>query len=91
LNLSNLAATVSALTLESSDIHFKQAVAGLERIQKLAKKFLKANFTKEIEKNFDGVLIKIKKGMLNKEERLQPELSSQIISEIADYEGATLE
>jgi hypothetical protein len=29
--------------------------------------------------------------MLNKEERLQPELSPQIISEIADYEGATLE
>ena len=44
----------------------------IERVQKVVRKQFKEMYTKEVEAKFEVIMIKIKKGMLAKEEKLQP-------------------
>ena len=67
-----MAAIDAVLFLETSDIHFKQAIACLERSYKLSKKSSK--FTKEFDKKFSEILTKVKKGNLAKEDKIQPNI-----------------
>jgi len=62
----NIAAVDAVITLEGSDVHFKQACQSLERSSKIAKKL----FGKDGEKKFADIISKVKKGNLAKEEKL---------------------
>lgn len=61
-------------------MHFKQAVASLERSQKLAKKL--SVHKKEHDKQFSEIINKLKKGTITKEEKINPKISEALSDEL---------
>ncbi len=91
LDALNIAAIITVLVIESSDPHFKQTVAQIERIQKLIKNRFKNSYTKEIETKFEFLLTKVKKGNLTQEEKLAPGIQEELAAEIKAFNNLNLE
>ena len=92
LAYANIAAIIAVLVLESSDSHHKQAIICIERAMITAKDRASApTFTKEHEKRFADILMKIKKANLAKDEKLVPTLPVSIELELSIYESLAFE
>lgn len=89
LEFANIVAIDALQFIEPSDIHYKQAVSGLERSLKLAKKM--AAFKKEHEKAFSDIITKLKKGNLAKEEKINPLIPMALNEELRKYWEQDLE
>ena len=92
IQYANVAAVITILTLDSQDLHFKQALASIEYALNKAKDRLKEPvFTKEHEKKLSSILVKIKKAYLTREEKLSPYLPADLELELSIYESLVLE
>lgn len=64
-----IAAADATQFLETADMHFKQTLVSLERSYKLAKK--SAQFPKDQDKAFQEVLVRLAKGVLRPDDKVQ--------------------
>ncbi len=68
-----------------------QAVIAIERANKIAKTQLKKQYQGQVEKNFEILLTKVKKGALTKEEKIQARINEEIQMELSKVDAQNLE
>lgn len=82
---------MALLALESSEVHFKQAISCIERLQSNIKKRLKEAYTKEVEKKFADILSTAKKGYLSPDEKVVAAIPSGLEMELAFTESLSMD